>query len=69
MSGMGLCWAIWPGTPGPGACKPERWMLRGKLLFCPETVHGSGRAEEGPEVGQTNALRLLPRRKENRHSI
>lgn len=43
MSGLGLCHATWPGTPGPGGCKPERWMLRGRLLFCSETGHGADR--------------------------
>lgn len=51
MSGMGLCWATWPG-----ACKPERWMLRGQLLFCPETVLASGRGEGGPEVWSDQRL-------------
>lgn len=56
MPGMGLRWATWADTPGPGACKPGREILRGSLLLCLET--GGGWEELGRDLkwGQTNSL-------------
>lgn len=47
MSGVGLCWATWPGTPGRG---PASWRGR-RLPFCTENGRGWERAGEGPELG------------------